>query len=325
MAGVEMDHSIAQLRDFVSDHPDIEQALDVWLGPRDDESLGWRRRKVQAVVLGGLRLAIARWGASSAPMSKRGPRRCSSRPAPSPRSASTSDRSSPPAVEDGLLPRNPAAGTRLPRIEEVRAKPVAFDVLDAISEAAPAWIRIAVPLAAALGLRQSEAAGLTVDRVDFLRRTVTVDRLLLTPKSGPLVFTSPKTASSYRAIPLPTFVGEAIAAHLSEHGAGEHGLILHQANKTAMSRHRFGVTWRAATAAAGASGVRYHDPRHTFASRLLSNGVSTRAVGDWLGHASPTITLSTYSHLMPVDVDRARVVLESAFLGRSPGCSTALG
>jgi integrase len=221
------------------------------------------------------------------------------------------------AVEDGLLPRNPAAGARLPRIEEVRAKPVACEVLDAITEAAPAWMRIAVPLAAALGLCQSEAARLSVDRVDFLRRTVTVDRQLLTPKSGPLVFAPPKTASSYRVIPLPTFVGEAIAAHLAEHGAGEHGLILHQANMTAMSRHRFGVTWRAATTSAGASGVRYHDLRHTFASTLLSNGVSIKAVADWLGHSSPTITLSTYAHLMPVDEDRARAVLQGAFARRA--------
>jgi hypothetical protein len=38
-----------------------------------------------------------------------------------------------------------------------------------------------------------------------------------------------------------------------------------------------------------------------------------KAVADWLGHASPVITLETYAHLMPVDEDRARSVLDGAF------------
>jgi integrase len=67
--------------------------------------------------------------------------------------------------------------------------------------------------------------------------------------------------------------------------------------------------------------VRFHDLRHTFASTLLSNGVSIAAVSGWLGHASPTVTLSTYAHMMPVDEDRARRVIATA-LGTvvSPAC-----
>ena len=53
-------------------------------------------------------------------------------------------------------------------------------------------------------------------------------------------------------------------------------------------------------------GLRYHDLRHTFASTLLSRGVSVKAVADWLGHSSPTITLTTYADLMPADEEVAR-------------------
>jgi hypothetical protein len=45
------------------------------------------------------------------------------------------------------------------------------------------------------------------------------------------------------------------------------------------------------------------DPRHTFASTLLSRGVSVKAVADWLGHGRPVTTLRTYAHLMPPDED----------------------
>jgi integrase len=57
--------------------------------------------------------------------------------------------------------------------------------------------------------------------------------------------------------------------------------------------------------------VGFHDLRQTFASTLLSNGVSIDAVAGWLGHASPTITLATYAHMMPVDEDRARGVISA--------------
>ena len=62
--------------------------------------------------------------------------------------------------------------------------------------------------------------------------------------------------------------------------------------------------------------MRFHDLRHTFASTLLSNGVSIAAVAGWLGHASPTVTLSTYAHMMPVDEDRARSVIATAMRSR---------
>jgi integrase len=55
-----------------------------------------------------------------------------------------------------------------------------------------------------------------------------------------------------------------------------------------------------------------HDLRHTFASTLLSEGVSVRAVADWMGHASPMVTLNVYAHMMPIDEDRGRLVLDSA-------------
>jgi len=31
-----------------------------------------------------------------------------------------------------------------------------------------------------------------------------------------------------------------------------------------------------------------------------------------MGHASPMVTLNTYAHMMPVDEDRGRLVLDSA-------------
>jgi integrase len=45
--------------------------------------------------------------------------------------------------------------------------------------------------------------------------------------------------------------------------------------------------------------IRFHDLRHTFASLLMANGEDVVRVSRLLGHASPTITLRVYSHMLP--------------------------
>ena len=44
--------------------------------------------------------------------------------------------------------------------------------------------------------------------------------------------------------------------------------------------------------------LRFHDLRHTCATLLLSEGVNAKVVSEILGHASITITLNTYSHVL---------------------------
>ncbi|BCZ90880.1 hypothetical protein TthAA37_00690 [Thermus thermophilus] len=49
---------------------------------------------------------------------------------------------------------------------------------------------------------------------------------------------------------------------------------------------------------AGLGRVRVHDLRHTWATLALSRGVPLEVVSERLGHASPTITLGIYRHLL---------------------------
>lgn len=41
---------------------------------------------------------------------------------------------------------------------------------------------------------------------------------------------------------------------------------------------------------------RLHDARHTFATLLIGSGIDVRTTADLLGHSTPTVTLSIYSH-----------------------------
>ncbi|HEY1388305.1 MAG TPA: tyrosine-type recombinase/integrase [Ktedonobacterales bacterium] len=45
--------------------------------------------------------------------------------------------------------------------------------------------------------------------------------------------------------------------------------------------------------------IRFLDPRHTTATLLLSARVNLKVVSEMLSHASTTITLDIYSHVLP--------------------------
>lgn len=224
------------------------------------------------------------------------------------------------AVDDDLVVRNPARRARLPRRDAGKAQPVPLDVVAAIEAALPEWMAVVVPLGVGAGLRQGETSGLPASRVQFLRRTLRVDQQIVRGELAP-----PKTESSTRTIPLAGFVVDALAAHLSRFPAGSDELVVRDPAGRALAAQRFSYHWAKACRAAGAPGIRYHQLRHTFASTLLSRGVSVKAVAGWLGHASAVTTLNTYAHLMPADEDVARTVLDDVFSSAEDLVRTALG
>ena len=58
--------------------------------------------------------------------------------------------------------------------------------------------------------------------------------------------------------------------------------------------------------------VRFHDLRHTCATLLLLKNVNPKIVSEVLGHATVSITLDTYSHLLPNMQDHAAQALDDA-------------
>ena len=93
-----------------------------------------------------------------------------------------------------------AIASKLPKQDRARDRaPLEVEAVERLVGALPDRYRALIVFAAGTGLRQGECFGLTVDRVDFLRRQVRVDRQLLgarpasqnsdhrraTPASGP--------------------------------------------------------------------------------------------------------------------------------------------
>ena len=204
------------------------------------------------------------------------------------------------AVEDGLLNRSPCGRIALPTVEHGQVVPITTEQVQQLADAVPARYRALIVASAGLGVRQGEALGLTVDRVDFLRRTVRIDRQLLTPARGKPQFGPTKTPASVRTLPLPQVVADALAAHLAQFGEGPDRLIFTTGRQGPMRRNNAGDMVRRAVAAGNLPvGTSSHDLRHFYASLLISQGQSVKVVQSRLGHRSATETLDTYGHLWP--------------------------
>lgn len=229
------------------------------------------------------------------------------------------------AVRDRLIASSPCAGTRLPKSDPSRVEPLSLVAVRATEAAVPDRYRAMVTLGAGAGLRQGEAFGLTVDRVDFLRRTLTVNRQLVTIAKRAPYLAPPKTAASVRVIPLPQVVVDALAAHLKAYPAGADGLVFTSEGGRPLRRQHFSArAWRPAVVAAEGvpAGTRFHDLRHFYASLLIRHGESVKTVQARLGHASASETLDTYSHLWPDSDDRTRAAVD-VVLGTSPAGQAA--
>src|SRR5919197_5268806 len=64
--------------------------------------------------------------------------------------------------------------------------------------------------------------------------------------------------------------------------------------------------------------ISLHECRHTFASLMIAAGVNAKALQTFMGHASITVTLDLYGHLMPGAEAEAASLL-NAYLGRFEG------
>ena len=62
--------------------------------------------------------------------------------------------------------------------------------------------------------------------------------------------------------------------------------------------------------------ITLHECRHTFASLMIAAGVNAKALSTYMGHASVTITLDRYGHLMPGSEEEAAGLLDG-YLART--------
>jgi len=207
------------------------------------------------------------------------------------------------AVEGGRLTRNVAAGIKLPKVQRTEMQFLDAEQVESLAEAIDARYGTLIRFVAYSGLRPSELTALRVGRLDLLRGTARV--VEAAPEvDGRLHWGGVKTHEA-RTVRLPRSISDELGAYLAARPRDPEALVFTAPLGGPLRPHTWvkGFFKPAVRAAGLPEALRLYDLRHTCASLLIAQGASVKAVQAQLGHATASITLDTYGHLFPSELE----------------------
>jgi integrase len=214
------------------------------------------------------------------------------------------------AMRYGWAERNPIREVRQSTRRKQEPDILTPEELEALIRDLPEPARTLVIMASVTGLRRGELIGLKRADVDFISGKISVVRSLVDNIEG-----QPKTATSRRPVPLTQTIAGVLMAWKKQTSYSkpsdwvfaspfELGVQPYWPG-TIMRRHispaalRAGITKR----------IGWHTFRRTTATLLLSNGATIRVTQELMRHASPVMTLGTYSQAFTEDKLNAQEAL----------------
>jgi integrase len=204
------------------------------------------------------------------------------------------------AVQNGYLHQTPFSQLKRKKAKSrKKIEPLEPKMVQKIAAGFSERFRLVVWIAFYTGMRPSEVLGLTVDRLDFQKGTITVDRQL--SRSRTKVFSDHlKTSASYRVIAFAPQLQTLIQQHLAKFGQGPHGLLLaNRSGNVWRYRDARGMFSKVARPLGLKVGEGLHLLRHTCVSLLIQQGVNPKTIQGHVGHESIEETMDTYGHLFP--------------------------
>lgn len=165
-----------------------------------------------------------------------------------------------------------------------------------------------------MGLRRSEINGVKYSDVDYINHTLKVERQLgrihntVREDFAPKTFTKQevglKTRSSYREIPIPDYVFEAILKERRTYEKNRNrrkeefqdlDYICCSTLGRARSKGFHCKYYKQLLAENGLPDIRWHDLRSTYCTLLLKESFNPKAVSKLMGHAKELITMDVYA------------------------------
>jgi integrase len=212
------------------------------------------------------------------------------------------------AVLDGLIPRNVCDAVTAPRQTKKEMQPLtpaqAKRLFENVREDR---LRALYVLAITAGLREGELLGLRWEDVNLERGLLQVRQQLTRTRDG-LSFTAPKRGKA-RVVRLTDMAIAALKAHREAQNeerarAGslweETSLVFTSTIGTPVDVGNLTYrSFRPLLKRTNLPRIRFHDLRHTCATLLLSKGTHPKIVQEMLGHANISMTMDTYSHVLP--------------------------
>jgi integrase len=215
------------------------------------------------------------------------------------------------ALARGDVAVNPTRGLELPAVRGKRDRIVSPEQAEALLAALPDRDRALWATALYGGLRRGELQALRWDDVDLATGVIRVERAW-DVQEGPI---DPKSRAARRRVPIPAILRDYLVEH--RHGRpGAKGHVFGRPDGKAFDGPTVDARAKAAWRRGGLEPITLHEARHTFASLMIAAGVNAKALATYMGHASVTITLDRYGHLMPGNEDEAAARLD-AYLARA--------
>ena len=225
------------------------------------------------------------------------------------------------AVKWGLLGRNPADAVVRPKTKRSEMKVLDdTQVRSLLMAARGSRFEVLFQVAVTTGLREGELLGLKWSDLDWKTRRIQVQRQVQRQTGKGIVFTEPKSAAGRRSVVLGTATIEKLREHfqaqqLERQTAGdlwqEHDLVFPSTVGTPLDHRNVLKVFKEFLELACLPVIRFHDLRHTAATMMLQQGVHPKVVQERLGHAEISLTLNTYSHVLPSMQEEAAEAVDS--------------
>lgn len=217
---------------------------------------------------------------------------------------------------DKLIIVSPCKNIKLPKVEKKEINPLTQEEANKLLATAGSGSLMHAIIFTALrtGMREGEIIGLRWNDIDFKNNQINVrQQAKYEPKQEVKVVLGPlKTGSSYRLIPLEKKLAEVLKAHKAQQAKeklalGEAyqktNLVFAVADGGIINPKNLSHWFEKIMAKTSIPRRTFHQLRHTFASVAISKGLSIKTVSTILGHKKVDITLDTYGHLLPGDMD----------------------
>ena len=209
-------------------------------------------------------------------------------------------------LQRGEIAVNPTAGLCLPAVRGKRDRIVTPEQATRLLEALPEAQRALWATALYAGLRRGELMALRFEDVDFKKGLIRVERSYDVTSH---VFVEPKSRAGWRTVPLASLLrGYLLGAKLRSGRSS--GLVFSEEGERVFDQRKVALQARASWQKRKLETITLHEARHTFASLMIRAGVNVKALASYMGHASITITLDRYGHLLPGNESEAASLLD---------------
>lgn len=201
------------------------------------------------------------------------------------------------AVKERLIRANPCANTKLPEKVDTEMRFLTPAEADRLVAAHPAHFRPLILFLLATGCRWSEAIGLRLKNLDVLACKAYILVKTVMDDSGNWHDEPPKSRRGRRTVSFPQRIaGVLIPLAMADDDRDRRIFLGVKGGMIAVKD--FYAIWHKACAAAGLTGLRIHDLRHTHVAWLIAAKVPLSAISRRIGHKSISVTDDIYGHLL---------------------------